>query len=55
MPIEDNKIQREKSLKVPHIIYFDLECLLEKINRLPKDYYKPVKTNSAFNVNYIIT
>ena len=35
MPTEDNKIlkyiPREKSLKVPFIIYADLECLLQKI------------------------
>ena len=36
MPEEDNKILRynqgEKSMKVPFIIYSDLECLLEKMN-----------------------
>ena len=36
MPDEDNKILKyipgEKSLKVPFIIYADLECLLRKIN-----------------------
>ena len=36
MPDEDNKILKyisgEKSLKVPFIIYVDLECLLRKIN-----------------------
>ena len=36
MPDEDNKILKynsgEKSLKVPFIIYADLECLLEKID-----------------------
>ena len=36
MPAEDNKIlkynQREKSIKVPFIIYADLEALLEKMN-----------------------
>ena len=36
MPKEDNKIlkynHREKSMKVPFIIYADLESLLEKIN-----------------------
>ena len=36
MPDEDNKIlkyvSREKSLKVPFVIYADLECLLKKIN-----------------------
>ena len=46
MPKEDNKIlkysHREKSLKVPFIIYADLECLPEKIltrlNNLEKSY-----------------
>ena len=36
MPEEDNEIlkynQGEKSMKVPFILYVDLECLLEKIN-----------------------
>ena len=36
MPDEDNNILKyvpgEKSLKVPFIIYADLECLLKKIN-----------------------
>ena len=36
MPNEDNKILKynpgEKSLKVPFIIYADLECLLQKID-----------------------
>ena len=36
MPEEDNKIlkynQREKSIKVPFIIYADLESLFEKMN-----------------------
>ena len=36
MPNEDNKISKynngEKSLKVPFIIYADLECLLEKMH-----------------------
>ena len=36
MPNEDNKItkynQGEKSIKLPFIIYADLECLLEKIS-----------------------
>ena len=36
MPNEDNKIikynQREKSIKLPFIIYADLECLLEKMS-----------------------
>ena len=46
MSKEDNKTlkysHREKSLKVPFIIYADLECLLEKIrtrlNNLEKSY-----------------
>ena len=36
MPDEDNKILKyilgKKSLKVPFVIYADLECLLQKIN-----------------------
>ena len=36
MPNEDNKISKynhgEKSMRAPFVIYFDLECLLEKIN-----------------------
>ena len=46
MPNENNKILKynpgEKSLKVPFIIYADLECLLEKINTCennPEKYY----------------
>ena len=46
MPNEDNKILKyycgEKSLKVPAIIYADVECLLEKMhscqNNLEKSY-----------------
>ena len=46
MPDEDKKILKynpgEKSLKTPHIIYADLECLLEKTdtcqNNLEKSY-----------------
>ena len=37
MPDEDNKILKyspgEKSLKVPFVIYADLECLLEKTHK----------------------
>ena len=36
MPEENNKKlknkQGEKSMRVPFIIYFDIECLLEKMN-----------------------
>ena len=36
MPDEDNKILKyipgEKSLRIPFIIYADLECLLRKVN-----------------------
>ena len=46
MPDEDNKILKyvpgEKSLRVPFIIYADLECLLRKINTChinPEKYY----------------
>ena len=43
MPNENN----EKSLKVPFIIYADLECLLEKIDTCPnnpKNSYTEKKT-----------
>ena len=42
MPNEDNKILNynygEKSLKVPFIIYADLECLLEKNAFMSKEF-----------------
>ena len=45
MPKEDNKILKynhgEKSLKVPFIIYADLECLLEKISTCINPYINP--------------
>ena len=41
MPDEDNKILKyipgEKSLKIPFIIYADLECLLQKIKTCQND------------------
>ena len=50
MPNENNKILKynpgEKSLKVPFIIYADLECLLEKIDTCqnnPKKSYAEKK------------
>ena len=50
MPNENNKILKynpgEKSLKVPSIIYADLECLLEKIDTCqnnPKNSYTEKK------------
>ena len=50
MPNEDNKILKyisgEKSLKVPFIIYAELECLLKKINTCqnnPEDSYTEKK------------
>ena len=50
MPDEDNKILKyvsgEKSLKVPFIIYAELECLLKKINTFqntPENSYKEKK------------
>ena len=50
MPEENNKIlkynQGEKSMKVPFIIYADLECLLEKINTC---HNKPDKSSTTKN------
>ena len=50
MPDESNKIlkynPREKSLKVPFIIYSELECLLEKIDTWlnnPEKFYTKKK------------
>ena len=50
MPNEDNKIliynHREKSVKVPFIIYADLECLLEKMpscQNNPEKFYTEKK------------
>ena len=51
MPLEDNKILKyiygEKSLKVPFLIYADLEYLLKKINTCqnnPENSYTENKT-----------
>ena len=51
MPEESNKILKynsgENSLKVPFIIYADLECLLEKIDTCqnnPKESYTEKKS-----------
>ena len=45
IPEKGNKILKcnhgEKSMKVPFIIYTDLECLLEKMNSCQKDPEKP--------------
>ena len=51
MPNEDNKIikynQGEKSIKLPFIIYADLECLLEKMNTC----YNNPKESSTTEIN----
>ena len=60
MPNEDNKILKysygEKSLKVPAIIYADLECFLEKMhsgqNNLEKSYTE--KNNKHTSSGYSI-
>ena len=47
MPDEDNKIlkynHREKSMRVPFIIYADLECLLEKMHLCQNNLEKSKK------------
>ena len=55
IPDEDNKILKyipgEKSLKVPFIIYVDLECLLRKINTCqnnPEKSYTEKKAKHSF-------
>ena len=51
MPNEDNKIikynQGEKSIKLPFIIYADLECLLEKMDTC----YNNPKESSTTEIN----
>ena len=51
MPEEDNRIlkynHREKSMKVPFIIYVDLESLLEKINT----FHNNLEKSSATKIN----
>ena len=51
MPDENNKILKynpgEKSLKVPFIIYSDLECLLEKIDTCSNNPEKPYTEKKA--------
>ena len=53
MPDEDNKILTyipgEKSLKVPFIIFADLECLLQKINTCSNN---PEKSNTEKKANH---
>ena len=53
MPKEDNKILKynhgEKSMKVPFIIYADLESLLEKINTCNNN---PKKSTTKINKIY---
>ena len=48
MPEEDNKILKykhgEKSMKAPAVIYFDLECSLEKVNTCHND---PEKSSTS--------
>ena len=51
MPDEDNKILKfnsgEKSLKVPFIIYADLECLLEKMDTGKNNHEKSYTEKKA--------
>ena len=51
MPNKDEKILKyktgEKSLKVPFVIYADLECLLEKIDSCQNDPEKPFTEKKA--------
>ena len=59
MSDEDNKILKynpgEKSLKVPFIIYADLECLLEKIDTCqnnPEESYTEKKARHNLQVTH---
>ena len=55
MPDEDNKILKynpgEKSLKVPFIIYADLECLLEKVDTCQNNPEKSYTEKKKLNIN----
>ena len=62
MPDEDNKISKynpgEQSLKVPFIIYADLECLLQKINTCqnnPEESYTEKKAEHIPSCYSILT
>ena len=46
MPKEDNKIYGEKSMKVPFIIYADLESLLEKMSTCHNNSEKALTTKT---------
>ena len=54
MPKEDEKILKynpgEKSLKVPFIIYADLECLLKKIDTCQNDPKKSFTEKKAEHI-----
>ena len=51
MPTKDNNIikynQREKSIKLPFVVYPDLECLLEKMDTC----YKNPNESSTTEIN----
>ena len=63
MPDENNKILKHnlggKSLKVPFIIYFDLECLLGKIdiyqNNTEKSYTEKKAMHTPYHVTRLLT
>ena len=58
MPDEDNKILKynpgEKSLKVPFIIYADLECLLEIIKTCQNNLEKSIQ-KKKLNIRLQVT
>ena len=58
MPNEDNKILKyipgEKSLKVPFIIYADLECLLHKIKSCQNNPEKSYTEKKAVHKPQVI-
>ena len=55
MSNEDNKIikynEGEKSIKLPFVIYADLECLLEKVSTC----YNNPKESSATEINKYVS
>ena len=57
MPEEYNKILKynkvEKSMRVPFIIYVNLECLLEKMNTCHNNPEKSLTTKKKINTHHL--
>ena len=59
MPDEDNKILKyyygDKSLKVPAIIYADLECFLEKMHSCQNNLEKSYTEKKKISIHLLVT